>query len=125
MTPLIDVIFLLLTFFIFSMVLMVRAQVLDVKLPSIESGNRPGGVVMTIALDAQGSLFFEGEPIELVALADAVRARRSEAPEAALFIAVDRDGASGHLIGLVEYLSKSGLGDFGIIGLQPQPAPAE
>ncbi|MBX3321468.1 MAG: biopolymer transporter ExbD [Phycisphaeraceae bacterium] len=125
MTPLIDVIFLLLTFFIFSLVLLVRADVLDIKLPSINTGDKPSGTNITIVLDNQGSLFFEGEPIELEALAEAIRARREVAVDAALLIAADREGASGRLIELVAYLSREGLGDFSLIGVQPPPAPAE
>ncbi len=125
MTPLIDVIFLLLTFFIFSLVLLVRAEVLDIKLPSINTGDKPGGTNITIVLDNQGALFFEGEPIELEVLAEAIRARREVAVDAALLIAADREGSSGKLIELVAYLSREGLGDFSLIGMQPPPAPAE
>lgn len=125
MTPLIDVVFLLLTFFIFSLVLLVRADVLDVRLPSIEAGSQPGGEVITLALDRTGNLFLEGDPTTLNDVAAKVRALRSERPQAGLVLAVDREGRSEDLIRLVELLSREGLGDFGLLGMQPTAPSTE
>lgn len=119
MTPLIDVVFLLLTFFIFALVLMVRADVLDVKLPEIGAGEAPEGELITIALDQDGQVLLEGRPTELAALGERVRALRSEKPEARLVIAVDREGRSGELIKLADTLAAEGLGEFSIIGTRP------
>ena len=44
MMPLIDVVFLLLTFFIYSFVMMVRAEVLPVVLTPLGTGGRPTGI---------------------------------------------------------------------------------
>ncbi|MEZ6164023.1 MAG: biopolymer transporter ExbD [Phycisphaerales bacterium] len=50
LTPMIDVVFLLLTFFVFSIVLMIRADVLDVNLPDLTSGQNAERVTpITIA----------------------------------------------------------------------------
>lgn len=119
MTPLIDVVFLLLTFFIFALVLMVRADVLDVKLPEIGAGEAPKGELITIALDQDGRVLLEGEPTELSMLGERVRGLRLERPEARLVIAVDREGRSGELIKLADTLAGEGLGEFSIIGTRP------
>ena len=53
LTPMIDVVFLLLTFFVFSIVLMIRADVLDVQLPELTAGENAERVTpITIAIDA-------------------------------------------------------------------------
>ena len=64
--PMIDVIFLLLTFFIYAMVLMVRAELLPLQLPEFASG-QPATIppAVTISIDEQGSLFLNREPIIL------------------------------------------------------------
>ena len=72
--PLIDVVFLLLTFFVFSMVLMVRADVLDLDLPVLgESGEGRQGSLITVALDERGELFVGGEPVSWEGLGERVR----------------------------------------------------
>lgn len=64
MTPLIDVVFLLLTFFIFTWVMMVRAQVLPVELVSLEAGGQPGEAEMQVlTIDRQGQFYLNREPI--------------------------------------------------------------
>ena len=120
MTPLIDVVFLLLTFFIFALVLMVRAEVLDVKLPEIAAGEAPSGDLVTIVLDQEGAILVEGEPTGLDALGERVRALLAERPEARLVVAVDREGRSGELIKLADTLAAEGLGEFSIIGTQAE-----
>lgn len=119
MTPLIDVVFLLLTFFIFALVLMVRANVLDVALPEVGSGPAAGGTTVTIAINKANLLFVDGEPIESAALVETVRAKMAERPGARLVIAADRASASGVLIGLADLLSREGLGAIDIIGVEP------
>lgn len=66
MMPLIDVVFLILTFFIYAMVLMVRIDVLPVPMERYASGApaTPGAAVsLTIALD--GQIFLGRRAIEL------------------------------------------------------------
>jgi len=116
MTPLIDVIFLLLTFFIFALVLMVRAEVLDVKLPEISGGQAPSGDMVSIALDRAGRITIEAEPVSLESVPARVRELLEVRKGARLVIAVDRDGSSGALIRLADVLASSGLGEFSIIG---------
>lgn len=123
MTPLIDVIFLLLTFFIFALVLMVRANVLDVALPEVGSGPAAGGTTVTIAINRANMLFVDGEAVEREALIETVRGRLAEQPNARLVIAADRASASGSLIGLADLLSREGLGEFSIIGIEPGIEP--
>lgn len=120
MTPLIDVVFLLLTFFIFALVLMVRAEVLDVKLPEIGAGQEPTGALVTIALNRDGLILVEGEPTTLDAVGDRVRGLLAQRPQARVVVAVDREGRSGALIRLADTLAAEGLGEFSIIGTRPE-----
>jgi biopolymer transport protein ExbD len=71
MLPLIDVIFLMLTFFIYALVLMVPIELLPVPLQAFASGKAatPAPLVtVTIALD--GRLFVNREPVEMEAIPD-------------------------------------------------------
>jgi len=117
MTPMIDVVFLLLTFFVFTMVLMVRADVLDVNLPEIGSGRSAESVIpITIAISDTGAIFVNSEAVDMDGVVERVEALRQELGEGALVLAVDTDSPAGVMIGLADVLTGAGLGEFSIIG---------
>lgn len=67
--PLIDVIFLLLTFFIYTMIVMRFVQVLPVDLTPVEGGQDAArGIVHAVTIDAEGEIFLDKEPITMDAL---------------------------------------------------------
>jgi len=117
MLPLIDVVFLLLTFFIFSLVLLVRVDVLNISLPTIGAGQPATSTnAITIALDRDGTLFVNAQPVTQDELGDRVRAIWDDQPEASLVVAADTQGISGDLLGLINLLAAEGLGEFAFVG---------
>jgi len=122
--PLIDVIFLLLTFFVFALTLMVRAEVLDVRLPTIGSGEAPErwGLV-TVAIDDSGSLFVSGEAVSTENLVERVRllAEQAEArgEQVRIVVAADQNGRSGDLLAALDLLASGGIGDVSVLGIPP------
>ena len=90
MMPLIDVVFLLLTFFIYAMVLMVRAEVLPVPLESYISGEvaepRPT-ISITVAVD--GNIYVGQTVVPPKGVAQAVLEEVQEKPAAAIYLVVE------------------------------------
>ncbi|MBN4061190.1 biopolymer transporter ExbD, partial [bacterium AH-315-I18] len=83
MLPLIDVIFLLLTFFIYSLIVMVKAQILPVELSSVTAGqSTTQSVVNAITVDGDSKLFYNRKPVSFEQL-DKVLANLSATPDAA------------------------------------------
>ncbi len=126
MTPLIDVVFLLLTFFVLAIVMMVRADVLDVSLPSIAAGTQAdNSPTVTISLDADGNVFVNGEPTTDDELVATVISAQEAKPDSQLLVAVDERGRSGRVIEVFDKLAQGGLTGFGVIGTPaPSDAPA-
>lgn len=124
MTPLMDVIFLLLTFFVFSLTLLVRAQVLGVSLPHLSAAqNAAGGAAaITVAIDASGALTVNGKPAGPDDLVERLRALREADPAARLLVAADTGAPSGALLDVVDRLSLAGMRDFALVG---RPGPAK
>ncbi len=117
MTPLIDVIFLLLIYFIFVLVVMVRADILDVRLPKLRAGTpAERGVAITITLDREGRLFVNGKEMPRDGVAARVRDLKAESPAAKLFIAADEGGRTGDVLALIDLLAAEGLGEFQLLG---------
>lgn len=126
--PLIDVVFLLLTFFLFALVLTTRVDVLDIQLPTggEEAGQTEGSrddAVLVVRSD--GSLALDGAVVESQGLAGAlveagvVAGTTTGAQDAAiddlrgLVIAVDAATPSATLFDVVEQ-----LGNLGVSGLR-------
>lgn len=116
MTPLIDVVFLLLTFFILSLVLMVRAEVIGIDLPDV-----PGSVtasnpdIITIALEADGTIRVNGEVASQEDLPDLLAATRAHLPDATVIVAADESSRSGDFIRLQQLLTEAGFSSVSIL----------
>ncbi len=125
LTPMIDVVFLLLTFFIFSIALMVRADVLGVTLPELTSGQQAQRVEpITVTLRAGGVVSLMGEPVERDALIESLRAVRVDRPDAPVLLAADVDAGAGELIELADALVGAGITQFSVVGRRAaEPTP--
>jgi biopolymer transport protein ExbD len=96
--PLIDVIFLLLTFFIYAMVLMIRAELLPVQMQAFESGEpaQPAPAV-TITLDGDGGLFVNRERVTLETILERLKIERQRDPETVIYLAAEEEGTEDRL----------------------------
>jgi biopolymer transport protein ExbD len=124
LTPMIDVVFLLLTFFIFSVALMVRADVLGVSLPELTAGEPAERVEpITVTLRVGGEVSLMGEPIERAQLAGALRSLVAERPDAPVMLAADVGAGAGELIELADALVGAGITRFSVVGRPTQAGP--
>ena len=85
----IDVIFLLLVFFIYAMVLMVRVDLVPMELHSFETGEpaQPAPAA-TISIDLAGAVFLDRQEIALNELARKVEERKILDPATVVYLAV-------------------------------------
>ena len=113
MMPLIDVVFLLLTFFIYAMVLMVRAELLPVEMHSFSSGEPitvPPAVAITI--DRDGALFLNREPITMDAVLPRLTELKAKDPDMIVYVAAEKVGTGDRLpvfLDLYDELAHAGL----------------
>ena len=119
MLPLIDVIFLLLTFFIYSMVLMVRAELLPVQMQEFTSG-RPAtpAPAMTLTLDLNGDLFLDRLPITLDEMVPRLQEGLAKDPNIVIYLAADERGQTDRLptfLEIYDRLAFAGL-DIKLVG---------
>jgi biopolymer transport protein ExbD len=87
-TPLSDVVFLLLIYFLLTSTSIQRSM--DVDLPRVRSGLAAPATGVVVTLRADNSLLLDQAPLELDALVDALRQRLGERGEAPLTIEADR-----------------------------------
>ncbi len=85
----IDVIFLLLVFFIYAMVLMTRVDLVPMELHSFETGQpAEPAPAATISIDLDGGVFLDRTQVELEALPDLILERVTLDPETVVYLAV-------------------------------------
>jgi len=111
--PLIDVIFLLLTFFIYAMVLMDLVRAVPMQPQEFASGERaePAPAV-TVSIDARGDLFIDREPAALSEVLPRLREIVDAEPETHVYIVADRRGEADRLpifFELYDLISNAGM----------------
>ncbi len=121
--PLIDVIFLLLTFFIYAMVLMVRAELLPVEMHSFSSGE-PARVppAVAITIDRHGTLFLNRERVAMESILKRLASVKAAEPETIVYIASETTGTKDRLpvfLDLYDELAHAGL-EIKLVG-SPEP----
>ena len=126
MLPLIDVLFLLLAVFVYSMLAMVRAHVVPVDLPQLVTGeNRDLSVVLTISVEEDGTVAVGGEEVEFDELEDRLRERREGEPELSVVINADREARHGVVTEVFDRVRAAGQERVLIVGRPTGAATAE
>jgi len=109
-----DVVFILLTFFIFAMVLSKRFTVTDIRLPQAGAASHAKGEqedTIVVALKPGGGLTVNNEPVTLDLLPDRLAILQRDTPGAKVFLAPDTTASSGELFQLMDTLAKAGIRD--------------
>ncbi len=118
-TPLIDVVFLLLIFFLVASQFKEVRHELRLNLPEASSAAE---VVMPedlfiIAIDRDGKVYIGNQPVETPTLTEQIRARAERQPDLRVRIDADRDTPYHHVISVLNELRFHG---FTRVGLQTQ-----
>ena len=121
MTPLIDVMLVLLVIFIITAPLMTSSLKLD--LPRTDAATPTSApAFITLAIDAQGKLFFGDEALDRAALATRVAAAAKANPQLEVQLRADKGVAYGSVAELIGIVQKAGLSRIGFIA-DPGSAP--
>ncbi|MEW6071516.1 MAG: biopolymer transporter ExbD [Planctomycetota bacterium] len=117
MVPMIDVMFLLLTVFIYSMLTMVRAYVIPVELPTASTGEESElTAVLVVSVERDGRLTVGGEPIDLAGLTESVAARRDATPDLQVLVNADAATAHGTVVRVFDRIRAAGQNRVLIVG---------
>ena len=108
MLPLIDVVFLLLVFFIYAMLSMVVHRGLKVDLPAAGSSSLEQSDYIAITIDADNRLFLNEAPVEAKGLAARVQSLRGNEAKP-VFINGDEKADLGLAIELLDQLKQAGI----------------
>jgi biopolymer transport protein ExbD len=123
MTPLVDVAFLLLTFFMYT-TSMSRPQTMEINLPPDKNVKVeiPESNLLTLRVDAKGQIFWSTgleapKKIEYKDLRAFLKQRIAENPKLVTLLKIDRDGKYNMLVNLIDELNLSNITRFSLAPL--------
>jgi len=109
MLPLIDVVFLLLVFFIYAMLSMVVHRGLRVELPSASTAEVDRNEYVSITIAKDNSIFVHKERVELSGLIEKVMEHADKKADIPVFINGDRRADLGVAIKILDLLKSAGI----------------
>lgn len=127
--PLIDVIFVLLTFFIYSVVTMVRADILPVRLTRLTAGSASSGqLIHAITIDGSGGLYYNRQKIDEKQLDETLQQLAKDPAKPRLYLAMEDKGTTDRgpmLLQIVGRAKAAGVQDFALVGPPAAAKPVE
>ena len=109
--PLIDVMFLLVAFFMVTSISMVVQKGISVDLAPAETSNSTmeDVEVLTISVNKDGAFFLDKEPIELAALTSLLAVKAKENEDTPVVINADKSALHGRVVEALDLVRKSTL----------------
>jgi biopolymer transport protein ExbD len=108
LTPLIDVLFILIIFFTVSSTFLEQPGI-ELKLPEAESSQSHTAQKVIVYVDNQENLFLNDDPVELENVAQAVEALISAQTDKSVVLHADEDVSHGIIIKIMDLLRKQGI----------------
>jgi len=118
MLPLIDIVFLVLVFFIYAMLSMAVHRGLPVILPLSSTAKIDKTIVLSVTVKADGTVFVDKKAIPLDDLAEVLKRAVKEHKEAGVLLFADRDLLYQKLFKVMDSIRMAGITK---ISLQAEP----
>ena len=119
-TPLVDVMLVLVVIFIITAPLLASRIALD--LPKAEGATQaqPQVEALRIALQADGALYLDDQPVTREALAQRLQQTAQVRPETEVQLRADASVPYGQVVQVMGLAKQAGLGRIGFVALQPK-----
>ena len=112
-TPLVDVMLVLLVIFLVASVYIVKDAV-EVDLPKAAKTTEAVETTLSIVVDKAGALYLNGVPATENSIAMACKSMASTNPDAQAIIAADNDVKHGYVVKVIDIVRTNGLSRFAI-----------
>lgn len=112
-SPLIDMVFILLIFFMVSTTF-VKDMKLDLERPGAASASRASTKALRVYVDKNSNVYVDGNPVKPWMLQSRIRQLLGSSGEGQVLVVVDRNVPSEKLIEVVDQCRLAGAGDVGV-----------
>lgn len=116
LTPMLDVIFIMLIFFIVT-TSFIREAGIEINRPSAETAQREDRSNILIAVSPQGEVWIDRQRVDIRGVRAAVQALRADSPEAAVVVQADQDARAGLVVEVMDQARLAGVRDVSIAAI--------
>lgn len=109
MLPLIDIVFLLLVFFIYAMLSMAVHHALPVSLPLSSTAPLDKQVTLSVTVDQNGAIFVDKAPVALDRLAEILRTRTLDSEDPGVLLFADNRITYQTLYSVIDQIKMAGI----------------
>jgi biopolymer transport protein ExbD len=109
MLPLIDIVFLLLVFFIYAMLSMAVHRALPVALPSSTTAEIDKDMVLSVTVKSDGTIFVDKERVVLESFAEVLKRRAVEGRAPGVLLFADQSLSYQNLFQVLDKIRAAGL----------------
>jgi len=113
LTPMLDVVFILLIFFIVTSVFVTEAGI-DVSKPEASTVEDPSGDMILIAVGASGDIWIDGDQIDPRFIRSRFELRLADAPNSAVIIQGDENANNEQIMLILEAAREANINDVSI-----------
>ncbi len=110
LTPMLDVVFILLIFFIVTSVFIKEAGI-DVTKPEASTSLSQSGDLILIAVGVQGDIWIDGDQIDPRFIRSRFELRLADAPNSAVVIQADQNANNGQVMRILEAAREANIKD--------------
>jgi len=118
LTPMLDVIFIMLIFFIVTTTF-VREAGIKVNRPAAETAVKQEQSNILVAISPEGEIWIDRQRVDIRELRGLIQKLKSENPEAAVIIQADRDARAGLLVQAMDQARLAGVRDVAVAAELP------
>jgi len=109
MLPLIDIVFLLLVFFIYAMLSMAVHKALPVALPSSDTARIHKQMVLSVTVDSEGAIHVDKDPVPLQSLAVILKEKAGKTDKPGVLLFADKDLSYQDLFRVLDQITLAGI----------------
>jgi len=113
MTPLIDMVFILLIFFIVT-TSFVRESGVEVQRPSAQSAETKEKANVLLGLTSEGQIFVEGRPLDIRSVRAYMERFLAETPDGSVVIVADKESMTGNAVQVLDQCRLAGVKNISI-----------
>ena len=108
-SPMIDIIFFLLVFFMMNSLQTIAQKALSVQLPQAQSASAPVQMPIILTVDAEGHITMDNKPVSYDEASDMMKKHISENSNAAVILQADKRTAHGQVVAVMDMLKAAGV----------------
>ena len=121
MLPLIDIVFLLLVFFIYAMLSMAVHRSLPVQLPSAAAAKIDPEAALSVTVRTDGSIFVDKQKVTIETLEAVLEERTAGAPTAGVLLFGDKSVSYQRLFSVLDRIQQAGISKVSLQAERAEP----